>query len=39
MHATEAGAAAHRELGFDGGWNTALDQLIAVARELRGAGA
>ena len=39
MHATEAGAAAHRELGFDGGWNTALDQLIAVARELRAAGA
>lgn len=28
IHATRDGAAAHEEMGFTGGWSTALDQLV-----------
>ena len=29
IHATREDAAAHEEMGFSGGWSTALDQLVA----------
>jgi Activator of Hsp90 ATPase homolog 1-like protein len=35
LHKDEAGRKLHEQMGFDEGWNTALDQLIAVMRELK----
>lgn len=35
LHASEAVAAKHREMGFEAGWNTALDQLVELAATLR----
>jgi len=34
LHGTEASRAKHAELGFHEGWGTALDQLVAMAREM-----
>ena len=31
LHADAAGRAAHEAMGFHGGWNTAFDQLVALA--------
>lgn len=33
-HVDEAGRRQHEEMGFAEGWGTALDQLVAVAKEL-----
>jgi hypothetical protein len=35
LHKDEAGRKLPEQMGFDEGWNTALDQLIAVMRELK----
>lgn len=35
LHATEAAAEKHREMGFETGWNAALDQLVELAATLR----
>jgi len=32
MHATEAARDAHAKMGFETGWNTALDQLVELMR-------
>lgn len=32
MHADETGAKRHEEMGFHGGWGTALDQLVEYAK-------
>jgi uncharacterized protein YndB with AHSA1/START domain len=32
MHATEAARDAHAKMGFEPGWNTALDQLVELMR-------
>lgn len=37
LHADEEGHALHKKFGFHDGWNTAIDQLAAVAAELRDA--
>ncbi len=34
MHKDEAGRKAHEEMGFEDGWGKALDQLVAVAKNL-----
>lgn len=34
LHADEAGCKQHEEMGFNAGWNAALDQLIAVAKSM-----
>lgn len=34
MHATEAAAARHLEMGFRDGWSAALDQLVAYTKKL-----
>ena len=34
MHADPAARQRHEEMGFHKGWSTALDQLVAVAREM-----
>lgn len=33
MHATEAAREAHAAMGFEAGWNTALDQLVTLMKE------
>ncbi len=33
MHATEAACAAHAAMGFEQGWNVALDQLVALMKQ------
>jgi uncharacterized protein YndB with AHSA1/START domain len=33
MHATEAGREAHAAMGFEQGWNIALDQLVALMKD------
>jgi len=35
LHRDEAGRRRHEEMGFHEGWNTCLDQLIAVASQVR----
>ncbi len=32
IHADEAGAKKHADMGFEGGWGTALDQLVAMVK-------
>jgi uncharacterized protein YndB with AHSA1/START domain len=36
LHKDEAGRKLHEQLGFYDGWNTALDQLVAVTAQLKG---
>lgn len=36
MHTDEAGAKQHEEMGFQGGWSTALDQLVEYAKQKLG---
>lgn len=36
MHATAADRKRHEEMGFHEGWGKALDQLVDLAKELRG---
>lgn len=33
IHADEAGCKKHAEMGFEGGWGTALDQLVAMVKK------
>ncbi|MEY4882748.1 MAG: hypothetical protein RIS34_602 [Pseudomonadota bacterium] len=33
IHADEAGCNQHAEMGFEGGWGTALDQLVAMIKK------
>lgn len=33
IHADEAGCKKHAEMGFEGGWGTALDQLVALVKK------
>jgi uncharacterized protein YndB with AHSA1/START domain len=33
IHADEAGCKRHAEMGFEGGWGTALDQLVAMIKK------
>jgi uncharacterized protein YndB with AHSA1/START domain len=33
IHADEAGAKKHATMGFEGGWSTALDQLVAMVKK------
>jgi uncharacterized protein YndB with AHSA1/START domain len=33
IHADEAGAKKHAEMGFEGGWGVALDQLVAMVKK------
>ena len=35
MHADEAGAKQHAAMGFEAGWNAALDQLVAMVKKLQ----
>jgi len=32
IHADEAGCNKHAEMGFEGGWGAALDQLVAMIK-------
>lgn len=34
MHADESGRKQHEDMGFHNGWSAALDQLVAVAKEM-----
>jgi uncharacterized protein YndB with AHSA1/START domain len=36
LHKDDADRAKHEEMGFDQGWNTALDQLVALVETLKG---
>ena len=33
IHADEAGCQKHTAMGFEGGWGTALDQLVAMVKK------
>jgi uncharacterized protein YndB with AHSA1/START domain len=33
IHADEAGAKKHAEMGFEAGWSTCLDQLVAMVKK------
>ncbi len=33
IHADEAGCQKHADMGFEGGWSTALDQLVAMVKK------
>jgi hypothetical protein len=35
LHKDEAGRKLHEQMGFDEGWNTALNRLVAVVSELK----
>ena len=34
MHSDQAACAQHADMGFHEGWGAALDQLVAVAKEM-----
>lgn len=34
MHRDEAGRKQHEEMGFHDGWGAALDQLVAIVKEM-----